>query len=112
MIEGQKPKKLYQHLGADVKLTTQKLVDPQVQEHLRLVGKELTPQNHKYMGTAAVHYYINDLGAEFSTVQQVCIDDISEGVALMGFQNLQIAMKQNFGRRHSTADKNDQRGNV
>ena len=109
MSTNEKPKKLYQHLGMDVKLENTRLIDPPAQAMLKRVGSEIKPAMHTYAGSVAVHIYLNELGAELSTISQVCLGDVNEGVALVALSNLQIEMKKHYGRRNSTTDKNDKR---
>lgn len=103
-------KKNQDQLGLDVKLESKELDnDLWAQNTLKEIGKAMPVLGHRYIGSAAIHYYISDLGREFATKHQFALGNLNESVASVGLQNFAIAMKKFFGRSHKTTNKKDLR---
>ena len=106
------------HLGPDVVITDEALVDGWAQATLKDVGKSMTPAEHTYLGSVATHYYRTGEGkiltdnkvGDVALAQQVCLGDLNEFIAMMGVSDLAIKIKQFYNRSHSTRDANDRRG--
>lgn len=115
---GTKPLRPQDMLGPSVEITDQAMIDPWSQATLKDIGKSMTPAEHTYMGSVATHYYRTGEGkvitdnkvGDVALVQQVCLSDINEYIAMMGVADLGIKVKQYYGRTHKTADAKDARG--
>lgn len=115
---GDKPKRAQDHLGADVEITDEQLVDPWAVDMLKEIGKVMTPAEHTYMGSIATHYYRTGEGkvitdnkvGDVALAQQVCLSDINEFIAMMGLSDMAVKVRQHYGRSNKTTDLKDKRG--
>lgn len=115
---GDKPLRPQDNLGPNVEITDMPLVDPWAQNTLRDIGKAITPAQHTYMGSVAIHYFRTGTDAvltdnkvgDVALAQQLCLSDINEYIAMMGLSDMAVKMRQHYGRSHSTRDTKDRRG--
>lgn len=101
-----KPNDLLSNLGVDVELSSEGLPPDQVaNERLRMVGKQLCGKQieagMEYVGSFAFHIVIekNTLSKDkysMATLTQIAIDDISEPLATLAFNNGVVALRKYF----------------
>jgi len=114
---GEKPMRPQDHLGLDVTIDREVLEnDTWAQNMLKEIGKTMTPDQHTYMGSMALHFYktanenLVTRSYDVATKQQLTLGDLNEYLANMGLSNLLIEVKRHFGRVHKTTDGKDRRG--
>lgn len=114
-------KNLLDQLGIDVELTKQDLDKrPQANELLNRIGKEIGVDGCKYVGSVAIHYYLDKSALlkeryELASVTQITfIEDVAETLIATGLNNAVIDVRTycNPNFKHKTTRKNDKRGIV
>lgn len=115
-----KPKDdLISNLGIDVELETEVLEDDKwANTMLQEVGGTMKVDGLNYVGSIAVHYYLDSKALlkssyELASKTQITFkEQISEQLALMGFNNAVIAVRKHFnpGYKFRTTRKGDKRG--
>lgn len=104
--------------GLDVELTTKELeLDPWANKMVQEVGSTMRIDGLKYVGTVAIHYYLDEQALlkeryEMANKTQITFkENISESLAAMGFNNAYIALRKHFNENwsHKTTRKSDKR---
>ncbi len=108
-------------MGLDVSLTSEKMEpDAWAAKMLREIGETVTKrevgQSMKYVGSMAVHLMIDDNDNiitkpthRISSVEQICLGDISEQVASIGINNLTVQAIKYFKGDIKTGRRGDKR---
>lgn len=102
-------------LGVEVEMESKKIEnDPWANKMLKEIGTVMRVDGMRYVGSAAVHYYIEEhtiAKPSYSMVNkhQLLVGNMSEKLASMGLTNMAIEMKKYFGRHHSTTNTKDRR---
>jgi hypothetical protein len=114
-----KPKDMISNLGVDVELESEPMKpDKQNNERLRAIGKEmLRPQieaGMEYVGSFAFHMVVekNTLSKtkySIASITQIAIDDVSEQLATLAFNNGVIALRKYFNPAVKTGRRGDKR---
>lgn len=114
-------KNLLDQLGVDVELTKKDLDKrPQANELLQRIGKEIEVDGCKYVGTVAIHYYLDKSALlkeryESASITQITFaEDVSETLIATGINNAVIDVRTycNPDYKFKTTRKNDKRGSV
>lgn len=73
----------------------------EINKMLRKVGKKITPEGCVYQGSMAIHFFKSrfDSSSVSHNVTQICIDDVNEMSAQVGFKALGRRVMEGYGRK-------------
>jgi hypothetical protein len=110
---------LLSNLGVDVQMTSEGMeTDVWANNTLRDIGKTITGKQQvagqQYLGSFAVHLFADTnrmakAKYEMGSITQIAIDDVSEHLVTLGFNNAMIALRKYFNPDFKSGRRNDKR---